>query len=193
METPQDLADAARRFLREKFLRVKTAVSGANFLIAETGGVCIVESEGQWADVPDAAGDADYGGGDRQGGAAVPGSGSAAAVAAAQRDRRADESVQLDLDGCDTSPAAMARGAFHVVLMDNARTEILADEEARQTLQLHPLRRLPECLPGVSADGRACVWQRVCRADWRDSDAAVDGDASRAESAVCVESVRRVL
>ncbi|HWG17509.1 MAG TPA: LUD domain-containing protein, partial [Acidobacteriaceae bacterium] len=44
--TPQDLADAARRFLREKFLRVKTAVSGANFLVAETGGVCIVESEG---------------------------------------------------------------------------------------------------------------------------------------------------
>ncbi len=45
-DQPQDLADAARRFLREKFLRVKTAVSGANFLIAETGGVCIVESEG---------------------------------------------------------------------------------------------------------------------------------------------------
>src|SRR6202012_1854167 len=34
--TPQDLADAARRFLREKFLHVKTAVSGANFLIAAT-------------------------------------------------------------------------------------------------------------------------------------------------------------
>ena len=45
-EAPQDLADAARRFLREKFLRVKTGVSGANFLIAETGGVCVVESEG---------------------------------------------------------------------------------------------------------------------------------------------------
>ena len=45
-ERPEDLADAARTFLREKFLRVKTGVSGANFLIAETGGVCIVESEG---------------------------------------------------------------------------------------------------------------------------------------------------
>src|SRR5277367_5112964 len=44
--SPQDLADAARKFLREKFLRVKTAVSGANFLVAETGSVCIVESEG---------------------------------------------------------------------------------------------------------------------------------------------------
>ena len=45
-EAPEDLAEAARRFLREKFLRVETAVSGANFLIAETGGVCVVESEG---------------------------------------------------------------------------------------------------------------------------------------------------
>jgi L-lactate dehydrogenase complex protein LldF len=45
-ERPQDLAEAARQFLREKFLRVKTGVSGANFLIAETGGVCVVESEG---------------------------------------------------------------------------------------------------------------------------------------------------
>ena len=45
-DTPEDLADAARTFLREKFLRVKTGVSGANFLIAETGGVCVVESEG---------------------------------------------------------------------------------------------------------------------------------------------------
>jgi L-lactate dehydrogenase complex protein LldF len=45
-DKPADLAEAARMFLRQKFLRVKTAVSGANFLIADSGGVCIVESEG---------------------------------------------------------------------------------------------------------------------------------------------------
>lgn len=44
--SPEDLVEAARRFLRDKFLRVPTAISGANFLIAETGGVCVVESEG---------------------------------------------------------------------------------------------------------------------------------------------------
>ncbi len=44
-DQPQDLADAARVFLREKFLRVRTGVSGANFLIAETGCVSDVESE----------------------------------------------------------------------------------------------------------------------------------------------------
>jgi L-lactate dehydrogenase complex protein LldF len=43
---PQALTAAARTFLREKFLRIPTAISGANFLIAETGSVVVVESEG---------------------------------------------------------------------------------------------------------------------------------------------------
>ena len=43
---PEDLTSAARQFLREKFLRVPVGFSGANFLVAETGGVCVVESEG---------------------------------------------------------------------------------------------------------------------------------------------------
>jgi L-lactate dehydrogenase complex protein LldF len=45
-DRPEDLTEAARRFLREKFLRVKVGISGANFGIAETGSVCVVESEG---------------------------------------------------------------------------------------------------------------------------------------------------
>jgi L-lactate dehydrogenase complex protein LldF len=43
---PSDLARAARAHLRRKFLSVPAAVSGANFAVAETGTVCIVESEG---------------------------------------------------------------------------------------------------------------------------------------------------
>jgi L-lactate dehydrogenase complex protein LldF len=45
-DDPQALAAAARSYLRHKFLTVPTAVSGANFLVAETGSVAIVESEG---------------------------------------------------------------------------------------------------------------------------------------------------
>ena len=45
-DDPQTLTDAARRYLRRKFLEIPSAISGANFLIAETGGVAIVESEG---------------------------------------------------------------------------------------------------------------------------------------------------
>ena len=45
-DDPAELAGAARRHLREKFLRAKVAVSGANFLVAETGTLVVVESEG---------------------------------------------------------------------------------------------------------------------------------------------------
>jgi L-lactate dehydrogenase complex protein LldF len=45
-DDPHALTAAARNYLRQKFLKIPTAISGANFLIAETGGVAIVESEG---------------------------------------------------------------------------------------------------------------------------------------------------
>ncbi|NYF51320.1 LutB/LldF family L-lactate oxidation iron-sulfur protein [Tunturiibacter gelidoferens] len=130
-ERPEDLADAARMFLREKFLRVKTAVSGANFLIAETGGVCVVESEGNGRmclTLPETL----------------------ITIAGIDKvlPRFQDLEVMLQLlprsaTGERMNPynsiwtgvdAADGPRVFHVVLMDNARTEILADEEARQTL-----------------------------------------------------------
>ena len=43
---PADLAEASRLYLRERFLRARVGVSGANFGIVETGTVCVVESEG---------------------------------------------------------------------------------------------------------------------------------------------------
>ena len=45
-ERAEDLAAAARRYLRERFLRVRVGLSGANFAIAESGSLCVVESEG---------------------------------------------------------------------------------------------------------------------------------------------------
>ena len=45
-DEPAALAGAARAHLREKFLRAKVAVSGANFAVAETGTLVVVESEG---------------------------------------------------------------------------------------------------------------------------------------------------
>jgi L-lactate dehydrogenase complex protein LldF len=136
-DQPQDLADAARMFLREKFLRVKTGVSGANFLIAETGGVCIVESEGNGRmclTLPEML----------------------IAVAGIDKviPRYQDLEVLLQLlprsatgermnpytsvwTGVNVGEGTSLRDgprAFHVVLMDNARTEILADPEGRQTL-----------------------------------------------------------
>jgi L-lactate dehydrogenase complex protein LldF len=130
-EQPQDLADAARMFLREKFLRVKTGVSGANFLIAETGGVCVVESEGNGRmclTLPETL----------------------ITVAGIDKvlPRFEDLEVMLQLlprsatgermnpynsiwTGVDASDGPRV---FHVVLMDNARTGVLADAEGRETL-----------------------------------------------------------
>ncbi len=45
-DDPAALAEAARLHLREKFLTAQVAVSGANFAIADTGTVVVVESEG---------------------------------------------------------------------------------------------------------------------------------------------------
>ena len=45
-DDPESLLAAARQHLREAFLRARVAVSGANFAVAETGTVAVVESEG---------------------------------------------------------------------------------------------------------------------------------------------------
>ncbi|SDM12115.1 L-lactate dehydrogenase complex protein LldF [Corynebacterium mycetoides] len=45
-DEPAELAEAARTYLREKFLGAKVAISGANFGVAETGTLAVVESEG---------------------------------------------------------------------------------------------------------------------------------------------------
>ena len=136
-ETPQDLADAARMFLRERFLRVRTGVSGANFLIAETGGVCVVESEGngrmcltlpetlitvagidkvlpRWRDLEVML-------------QLLPRS------ATGER-MNPYNSVWTGVDGGAAASGQDGPRVFHVVLLDNARTEILAHAEGRQTL-----------------------------------------------------------
>ena len=45
-DDPAELAEAARLHLREAFLRARVAISGANFAAADTGTICVVESEG---------------------------------------------------------------------------------------------------------------------------------------------------
>nr|WP_221219190.1 LutB/LldF family L-lactate oxidation iron-sulfur protein [Prauserella isguenensis] len=45
-DDPRALAEAARTYLRRKFLSAKVAISGANFGVADTGSIVVVESEG---------------------------------------------------------------------------------------------------------------------------------------------------
>jgi L-lactate dehydrogenase complex protein LldF len=43
---PEIITAFVRKFLREKFMNAQLGITGANFLIAETGSVCLTENEG---------------------------------------------------------------------------------------------------------------------------------------------------
>lgn len=130
-DQPEDLTAAARTYLREKFLRVPFAISGANFAVAETGTVCVVESEGNGrmcVTLPDVL----------------------ISLVGIEKlvPRFADLEVFLQLlprsaTGERMNPynsfwTGVTPGdgprEFHVILLDNGRTEVLKDEEARETL-----------------------------------------------------------
>jgi L-lactate dehydrogenase complex protein LldF len=130
-DRPEDLTAAARHYLREKFLTVKTGICGANFLVADTGGVCIVESEGNGRmclTLPDVL----------------------ISIAGIEKIVPSFQDLEVFLQLLPRSATGermnpynslwtgVHRGDgpqhFHVVLLDNGRTSILADQEARQTL-----------------------------------------------------------
>jgi L-lactate dehydrogenase complex protein LldF len=130
-DEPKALAAAARAYLRRKFLSVPVAVSGANFAVAETGAVCVVESEGNGRmclTLPEVL---------------ISVVGIEKLVPTWQ-----DLEVYLQLlprssTGERMNPytsiwTGVAEGdgprEFHMVLLDNGRTNVLADEIGRQTL-----------------------------------------------------------
>jgi L-lactate dehydrogenase complex protein LldF len=130
-DEPAALAEAARRFLRERFLQARVGVSGANFAVAETGTICVVESEGNGrmcTTLPDTL---------------ITVMGIEKVVPELD-----DLGVMLQLlprssTGERMNPytslwTGVADGegpqAFHLVLLDNGRTDVLADSFGRQAL-----------------------------------------------------------
>jgi len=130
-DDPRDLAEAARVYLRERFLSARVGVSGANFGIAETGTVCVVESEGNGrmcTTLPPVL----------------------VTVLGIEKllPRFSDLEVFLQLlprsaTGERMNPytslwtgvtAGDGPQEFHVVLLDNGRTRVLRDEVGRQAL-----------------------------------------------------------
>lgn len=130
-DRPEDLTAAARKYLREKFLNVRTGITGANFAIAETGSVVVVESEGN-------------------GRMCITLPRVLICLVGIEKiiPRFEDLEVFLQLlprsaTGERMNPynsiwTGVAPGdgpeKFHVVLLDNGRTNVLRDEEARETL-----------------------------------------------------------
>jgi len=130
-DEPAVLAAAARTHLRRKFLSAKVAVSGANFAVAETGTLAVVESEGNGRmclTLPDTL----------------------ITVMGIEKlvPRWSDLEVFLQLlprssTGERMNPyTSMWTGVtpgdgpqdFHLVLLDNGRTAVLADEQGRDAL-----------------------------------------------------------
>jgi L-lactate dehydrogenase complex protein LldF len=130
-DDPRALADAARRYLRERFLTARVGISGANFAVSDTGTVCVVESEGNGrmcTTLPEVL---------------ITVMGIEKVVP-----RLEDLAVMLRLlprasTGERMNPytslwSGVAAGdgprAFHLVLLDNGRTDVLADPVGRQAL-----------------------------------------------------------
>ncbi len=130
-DTPAALTDAARRHLRAQFMSATVAVSGANFAVAETGTVCVVESEGNGrmcTTLPDTL----------------------ITVMGLEKvlPRLSDLGVMLQLLPRSSTAERMnpytslwtgvRRGdgpqSFHLVLLDAGRTSVLADPTGRQAL-----------------------------------------------------------
>lgn len=131
-DSPAELAEAARLHLREKFLRARVAVSGANFMVAETGTLVVVESEGNGRMC-----------------LALPRT--LISVVGIEKVVPTWRDLEVFLQLLPRSSTAermnpytslwtgVSEGdgpsEFHLVLLDNGRTGVLADEVGRQTLR----------------------------------------------------------
>ncbi len=132
-DDPAELAEAARQHLRRKFLSARMGVSGANFAIAETGTVCVVESEGNGrmcTTLPDVLVTRD---GRREGGARS----GATWRSFLQLLPRSSTGERMNPYTSFWSGVREGDGPqeFHLVLLDNGRTRALADEVGRQALR----------------------------------------------------------
>lgn len=131
-DSPAELAEAARLHLREKFLRAEVGVSGANFMVAETGTMVVVESEGNGRmclTLPETL----------------------ISVVGIEKVVPTWRDLEVFLQTLPRSSTAermnpytsMWTGTtegdgpktFHLVLLDNGRTDTLADEVGRQALR----------------------------------------------------------
>ncbi|QRY83378.1 iron-sulfur cluster-binding protein [Tsukamurella tyrosinosolvens] len=132
-DEPARLAEAARLHLREKFLRAEVGVSGANFAIAETGGLVVVESEGN-------------------GRMCLTLPKTLISVVGIEKILPTFEDLEVFLQVLPrsstgerenpytsiwTGPSGGGDGpeAVHIVLVDNHRTDVLADEVGRSALR----------------------------------------------------------
>jgi len=129
-DDPAALTEAARLHLRAKFLSARMGVSGANFAVAETGSVCVFESEGNGrmcTTLPEVL-------------VTVMG---VEKVVPSWRDMevflqllpRSSTGERMNPYTSVWSGPGDGPSEFHLVLLDNGRVRTLADEVGRQALR----------------------------------------------------------
>ena len=190
-DDPAELAEAARLHLREAFLRARVAISGANFAAADTGTVCVVESEGNGrmcTTLPEVL---------------ITVMGIEKAI---PRFRDLEVFLQLlprSATGERMNPyTSLWTGVrdgdgprrFHLVLLDAGRTRVLADPCRTPGAPLHPLLGVHQRLPRLPADRRARLPHAVRRPHRRHPGAPARGRARCSRvAAVRVVALRRLL
>jgi len=130
-DDPRQLAAAARIYLREQFLTAGVAVSGANFAIAETGTICVVESEGNGRmclTLPQTL--ITVMGIEK----ILPTFGDLAVFLQLLPRSSTGERMNPYTSLWTGVTPGDGPQAYHLVLLDNGRTNVLADEVGRQTL-----------------------------------------------------------
>jgi L-lactate dehydrogenase complex protein LldF len=130
-DDPTQLAAAARVYLREQFLSAQVAVSGANFAISETGTICVAESEGNGRmclTLPHTL--ITLMGIEK----ILPTFGDLAVFLQLLPRSSTGERMNPYTSMWTGVTPGDGPQAFHLVLLDNGRTNVLADEVGRQTL-----------------------------------------------------------
>lgn len=130
-DNPEELAETARLYLRRRFMDAKIGISGANFAVAETGTVAVVESEGNGrmcTTLPEVL----------------------ISVVGIEKIVPKWQDLEIFMQLLPRSSTAERMNPynsfwtgvtkddgpqeFHLVLLDNGRTKVLADKVGRQTL-----------------------------------------------------------
>jgi L-lactate dehydrogenase complex protein LldF len=187
---PEDLTRAARAFLREKFLRVKVGFSGANFVIADTGSVCVVESEGNGRMCVTLPQCSSRWLASRK---IIPSFGDLEVFLQLLSRSATGERMNPHNSIWTGVRAGDGPEEFHVVLLDNGRTTVLADEVSRETLDCTAAAACLNACPVYRQTGGHAYGSSLQRSDRRDPDAAVAVDAALDVAAVCVVALRCVL